>query len=287
VREFHAQWLNLDRLAGIARDGAPTGFNSSLVESIQLYLDEVFWSESSSVELLYSSPRLFVDATLSGLYTSPPPVAGWVGIEEPTLRAGLLTQPALLALLSHPDQSAPVKRGVFVRDAILCQPVDAPPPTVNNTPPDPDPLLTTRERFFVHTADVTCSKCHSVIDPLGFGFEAYDQMGRYRAQENGLPVDDSGALAELDETTLNGPFDGALELSARLATSDTVLNCLAEKWFMFALGRRASAGDHPSLEHAVEHARAEGGSLRELLVALTTSDAFLYRASHDLDGGAP
>lgn len=293
VREFHTQWLSLDRLASVARDDAPADLQiaavtPALVESLHRYLDDVFWSEGSSVETLYSAPHLFLDETLLRLYApSTPAMSGWARLELANERAGLLTQPALLTLLAHPDQSAPVKRGVFVRDAILCQPVAAPPPTVNNTPPDPDPNMTTRERFAVHTADASCSKCHRVIDPLGFGFEAYDQWGRYRTEENGLAVDDSGSLEELIETSMNGAFDGALELGARVAESDTALDCLGQKWFTFALGRSFASGDRPSLDQAVDQSRAQGGSVRELLVALTISDAFQWRAPHDLDGGAP
>lgn len=287
VREFHAQWLALDRLAGIARDGSPADLNAALLESVQLFLDEVFWSETSSVHDLYAAPQLFLNATLAPLYAGGVAVSDWTRLEVPNERAGLLLQPALLALLAHPDQSAPVKRGVFVRDAILCDPVAAPPPTVNNTPPDPDPAMTTRERFAVHTADVTCAKCHTLIDPLGFGFEAYDQLGRYRTVENGLSVDDSGALVDVDEVSLNGAFDSARELALRVAGSQTALECLGQQWFTFALGRSFSLGDRPSLEQAVDQARAAGGSLQELLVALTTTDAFQWRAPHDLDGAAP
>jgi len=286
VREFHAQWLGLDRLNGIARDGAPADMNSALLESVQRYLDDVFWSETSSVQDLYAAPQLFLNETLAPLYAGTAPVSGWTRLENPEQRAGLLLQPALLALLAHPDQSAPVKRGVFVRDAILCAPVAAPPPTVNNTPPDPDPSMTTRERFAVHTADVTCSKCHSLIDPMGFGFEAYDQLGRYRTTENGISVDATGAVVDLAEEALNGPFDGATQLALRVADSQTALDCLGQKWFTFALGRSFTVQDRPSLNQAVDQARAAGGSLQELLVALTTTDAFQWRAAHDLDGSA-
>jgi hypothetical protein len=286
VREFHTQWLGLDRLTAMARDGAPADLNVALLESVHLYLDDVFWSETSSVQDLYAAPQIFVNETLAPLYAGSTAVSGWTRLENQTERAGLLLQPALLTLLAHPDQSAPVKRGVFVRDAILCEPVAAPPPTVNNTPPDPDPSMTTRERFAVHTADVSCAKCHKLIDPMGFGFEAYDHLGRYRTVENGLPVDTSGAAVDLAEVSLNGPFDGAREIALRIARSETALECLGQQWFAFALGRSFSLGDRPSLEQAVDQARAADGSLQELLVALTTTDAFQWRAPHDLDGGA-
>lgn len=287
IREFHGQWLGLDRLASISRDGAVEGSNESLRESIDQFLDNIFWSETSSVNDLYSSSAIYVDERLASMYNLEPSASMWLAVSVPAERAGLLTQPALLSLLAHPDQSAPVKRGVFIRETILCQEVAAPPPTVNNTPPDPDPSLTTRERFAVHTEDAVCAECHSLIDPVGFAFEAYDQLGRYRTAENGIPIDESGALLGFPEATLNSPVSTGLELATRVSESDTALNCLAEKWLIFALGRGMSADDQPALSQAVEHAQRLGGSMQELLIALSLSDVFLKRAAHDLDGAAP
>jgi hypothetical protein len=250
-------------------------------------MDSIFWSDASSLTDLYSSSVIYIDERLASTYDQQPPDAKWLAVSVPEQRAGLLTQPALLSLLAHPDQSAPVKRGVFIRETILCQEVEPPPPTVSNVPPDPDPTLTTRQRFAVHTEDAVCAECHSLIDPLGFAFEAYDQLGRYRTEENGIAVDESGALLGFPEEALNTPVNTAVELAARVAESDTALSCLAEKWLTFALGRGVGADDQPALTQAIQHAQQFGGSMQELLVALALSDVFLKRAAHDLDGAAP
>ena len=135
----------------------------------------------------------------------------------PDPRFGLLTQPGLLALLSHSDQTAPVMRGAFVRERILCDAVPPPPPNVNAIAPDPDPNATTRERFRQHTEQAVCSSCHQLIDGIGFGFERYDQLGHYRSLENGLDVDESGDVVAMQEEGLNGPFAGAGELGSTFA----------------------------------------------------------------------
>lgn len=287
VREFHSQWLGLDRIASIARDNAVEGSNESLRQALDQFMDNIFWSDASSLTDLYSSSVIYIDERLASTYDQQPPDAKWLAVSVPEQRAGLLTQPALLSLLAHPDQSAPVKRGVFIRETILCQEVEPPPPTVSNVPPDPDPTLTTRQRFAVHTEDAVCAECHSLIDPLGFAFEAYDQLGRYRTEENGIAVDESGALLGFPEEALNAPVNTAVELTARVAESDTALSCLAEKWLTFALGRGVGEGDQPALTQAIQHAQQFGGSMQELLVALALSDVFLKRAAHDLDGAAP
>ncbi len=285
VSEFHDQWLGLPRIKAIARNGVDVGYQEAQLESIRRFLDATFWSESSSLRELYTSDQVFLNQQLGALYGANTSSEDWELVSQPGERFGLITQPALLSLLAHADQSAPVKRGVFVRETLLCQEVPAPPPNVNNNPPDPDPNLTTRERFAVHTADGVCAQCHSVIDPIGFGFEAYDHLGRLRSEENGIPVDTSGELSRFAEEQLNGPISGAEDLSNQIAASTTALSCLAENWLTFALGRSVGSGDEKDIDRAIERAQQADSSMKELIVALTTSEVFLTRAAHDLDGG--
>ncbi len=279
VREFHSQWLGLDRFETIARDGVDAATMDSWQRSLLAFLDDVFWAKGGGVEDLFTSRKVFVDENLAALYGVSTEASGdelaLVTLESE--RRGLLTQPALLALLAHPDQSSPIQRGVFVRERLLCAPVPAPPPSVNNTPPDPDPSLTTRERFAVHTEDADCAVCHRLIDPLGFGFEAFDELGRYRSHENGSAVDTSGDLVGAPDPALNGPFDGAGELSSRFARSQVVLECLTRNWYRFALGRKEEASDACHIQSAARESRVRGGSLEELLVAMTQSQSFRSR----------
>jgi hypothetical protein len=160
---------------------------------------------------------------------------------------------------------------------------------VDNNPPDPDPNLTTRERFAVHTESPVCANCHRLIDPLGFGLENYDHLGRFRAEENGLPVDASGEIVEVAEDEIEGPFSTPGEMADRIAQSDTVLSCLARKWFTFAMGRAHNEGDRCSIDDAVATAAVQDGNLQELLIALTASPAFRHRPRHesDVEGPAP
>jgi hypothetical protein len=182
-----------------------------------------------------------------------------------------------MAMLAHSDQSGPVQRGVFVRERILCIDVPPPPPNFNPIPPDPDPNLTTRERFKVHTASAACAGCHRLIDGTGFGFENYDQLGRYRSEENGQPVDASGEMLGTQEAGLDGDFTGVAQLSQRLAQSALVQKCLSTNWYRYAMGRVETEADNCSLGDVQQKFVASGGQLKELLVALTLTDAFRYR----------
>jgi hypothetical protein len=164
---------------------------------------------------------------------------------------------------------------VVIRRNVLCQGLPDPPANVNNTPPDPDPMATTRQRFALHTADATCAGCHNLIDGIGLGFEGYDGIGAFRTTENGQPVDATGNVTGTRD--LNGPFVGAVELAGKLARSEEVRECVARQWFRFALGRLEKEGDACSLGAAYSAFRGSEFSVKELLLALVSTDAFRYR----------
>ncbi|MEI9935664.1 MAG: DUF1588 domain-containing protein [Pseudomonadota bacterium] len=281
VRDFNQQWLQLDQLSGLARnppDGIADvkGIGADYRESLLEFLDQAFW-EQGDLHSLFLSPETFVNARLGSVLGLAAPASGFAPVSSAPGSVGLLSQPALMSMLAHSDQSGPVQRGVFVRQRILCLEVPPPPPNFNPIPPDPDPTLTTRARFAVHTAAPACAGCHKLIDGTGFGFENYDELGRYRNQENGLPVDASGEMLASGEAALDGPFVGVLELSNRLAVSPSVERCLATNWYRYAMGRVETEADGCSLREVEQKFSASGGQFKELLVAVTLSEAFRYR----------
>jgi hypothetical protein len=281
VRDFSEQWLDLSRLDGAVREGTDvdvTELNSSLRQSLTRFLDATYFGTESNFHRLFTDSSVWVDGTLAPIYGAEAPLdTELVPQTLPGPRFGLLTQPALLTLLSHSDQTAPVIRGVFVRERILCLPVLPPPPNVNAVPPDPDPNATTRERFRQHTEQQACSGCHQLIDGVGFGFERYDQLGRYRATENDLDVDESGEMLASNEPGLDGPFSGAGELTARIADSAIARDCLAANWYTYTFGRQVEPEDSCSVAQLKARFASSGGDLKELLVGLTQTDSFLYR----------
>src|SRR5690349_15125060 len=141
------------------------------------------------------------------------------------------------------------------------------------SPPPPDPSATTRERWEQHSADPTCSGCHSQIDPIGFTFEEFDAVGMYRTTENGKPVDPTGGAPALGLP--DGDLPGAAELARAVAESPIAVSCFAKQWLRFTLGRLETTTDVDSLA-SVEDALA-AGSIHEALVSLTATNAFTYR----------
>ena len=118
---------------------------------------------------------------------------------------------------------------------------------------------------------------------MGFGLEAFDQLGRFRAEENGLPIDATGNLLDAGDPQIEGAFDGALELTSRLAQSPQVEACVATQWFRYTMGRAEQDADVCSLEEVKAAFAGSGGNFRELLVALATSDAFRFRPMAEQD----
>ncbi len=280
VRDFSEQWLDLSRLNGAVREGADLDvnmLNASLRESLTTFLDSAYFGAQGGFQQLFKDPNVWVNAALAPLYGGSVPARGFEAQTLPDPRFGLLTQPALLTLLSHSDQTAPVIRGVFVRERFLCQTVAPPPPNVNAVPPDPDPNATTRERFRQHTEQPACAGCHKLIDGVGFGFERYDQLGRYRATENGLDVDESGEVLGTGEAELDGAFVGVGELAERIAHSPMARDCLAANWYTYTFGRQMQPDDACSVAQLKARFSSSKGDLKELLVGLTQTDSFLYR----------
>jgi len=162
---------------------------------------------------------------------------------------------------------------------MMCQPPPMPPMDVDITVPEVSSGATARQRFAAHlTAGSSCSSCHSMMDPLGLAFESFDAIGQYRTTENGAMIDLSGEVIGSRDADLNGKFTGVRELATKLAASDQVRDCLATQWFRFSSGRAEETPDVCSLTTLQDAFATSGGDLVELVVAMTQTDAFWYRA---------
>ena len=144
-------------------------------------------------------------------------------------------------------------------------------------PIEPEPVTgtTTRQRYEQHAIDPACSGCHRLIDPIGFGFEHYDPLGRFRTTDDGLPVDASGDV--VDSETAGGPFVGAVELAERLAESEEVADCAVRQWFRYAFGREETDEDGATLRSLREAFVAADLSLLELMRATALTRGFVHK----------
>ncbi len=281
IRQFFLEWLTETTLTTVSKDATTyPAYTSTLHSSMQnetlAFLDWVMWTSDHKLPTLLTSPVSFLNSELAAVYG----VTGVTGTAlqqvqlDPTQRAGVLTQLSMMTLLGKPDRSSPVLRGKFVRDQVLCQPIPPPPANLVITPPMVTPGVSTRQAFVMHEAVAACKGCHTLMDPIGFGFEGYDGIGQHRTVDQGQPVDTTGTLTGTD---VDGPFNNAIDLIKRLSGSRQVSDCFATEWFRYTFGRGESTDDACSLQSLKSTFSTSQLDIQELLVAVTQTDAFRYR----------
>jgi hypothetical protein len=278
VGTFAVQWLGVEKVLAADKNTALyPGFDQALrqaslaetralVEGVVLdggRFDDLFLADTTSAE-----------GTLAELYGSDE--RGALPAER---RAGLLTHASVLATYAHSDQTSPVRRGLFVRERLLCMDLGTPPANAGGVP-DVSADATTRERFEQHSSDVACNSCHQHIDPLGFGFERFDAVGRIRDTDAGKPVDSSGFITYLEGWTVDGgnhAFASLPELGALLAGSDRARGCFVAQTWRFVGGRLDTPEDAATLARLSARFEEADGDVRELLVDLTQTRGFVVR----------
>jgi hypothetical protein len=291
LRSFLAEWLELDGAAILpSLEETPKSgelfpdFDDTLRQSmrreVEMFMDHVMFEEAGSLAALFSSRRAYVNAPLAELYgvTGPTRESEWAWVDlDPTQRAGMLTRAGFLAVHATQTATSPIRRGVYMLTEVLCTKLQPPPANVNNTPVEPTEggADSVREATQKRTGSPACAGCHVEINELGFAFEHYDAVGRWQDEEaeTGSEIDASATLSNAGGG-FDGPVDGAVELSARLAQSPEVHRCITQKWFEVALRRSPVELDACSVQQ-IQAKTAASGSLRELLLAMAESDAFL------------
>ena len=218
--------------------------------------------------------------------------------EQP--RLGILMQPAWLVAHSTNFENDPVRRGRWIRERLLGQTVpDLPIGVVAQVPDDPHRAF--RDRLQV-TREAKCWKCHQWMDELGLPFEQFTHYGVFQKAElvvdaeatakhmdkNGKPLGKvftttklttTGEIAHTDDPQLDGPVKDAYELVRRLADSTRVRQVFVRHAFRYFMGRNESLADARTLQEAERAYVASGGSFKALVIALLTSDSFLYRSA--------
>lgn len=274
VQRFHLQWLGVAGLQTKTKESPGFASLAALMQEETARMAEwAVFDGNGDARRLFDGHTTFVNEALADHYGMTGITgAGFVKVDtDRTARIGVLTQGSVLSAWAKYDQTSPVLRGKLVRERFLCQSPKPPPGNVLAMIGSPD-AGTTRERFAAHAANVQCSGCHQLMDPIGFGLEKYDATGAYRTMENGVKVDAKGEVIAGGD--LDGLFDGALELSGRLAGSRDVKRCLALQWFRFAFGRTETAADACSLTAAQDAFEKSGWNTRELMIAITQTEAF-------------
>jgi hypothetical protein len=274
--DFHVQWGQLDAVPNLTKPApfTPT-LGRSLIEETVEFVDQTLRRGDGLLSTLLTSPVGYLNRELADYYgVTGPTGSSFVPVTFPAgQRAGLLTQGSFMGNFAHGSESSPVLRGKFLLTQLLCSPPEPPPDDIDATLPPPDPTKTSREQLVELTSTGTCAGCHAILNPLGFAFEHFDGMGRYRTMERGIPIDATAEVTDLGE--LDGVYANHEDFLAVLAGSAAVRSCLASKWFIYTHGRIPETDDTCSL--ATSSSKFEtSGDVRELILDMTETPAFLY-----------
>jgi hypothetical protein len=172
---------------------------------------------------------------------------------------------------SHPDSTSPIKRGKWILQELLCIATPQPPPNVGDLE-KVEQKGTLRQRLAVHIQNEPCKSCHALMDPLGFGLENYDAIGRWRDTDEGLPVDASGTVPGTGEA-----FRGVTEMTALLQKDPRFAQCLTRKLLTYAVGRGMGDADAPAVMDLAGRFVSGGHRFRDLVELVATSPLMTMR----------
>lgn len=279
---FARQWFRLDALEVAKRDATQfPEFGPELVEAMAAeasqLLHTAMWSEGASFLDVYTSRGGYSNAALAAVYGQG------AGDELAALdwgdsadRGGLLTTAAFLTASTRGNATSPIQRGKYVREVVLCETLPSPPANIPELEQQPGQSAADAEAQ--HTKDPACAGCHVKLDPLGFGLERYDSIGRLRSTySNGEPVKLEGLVDGMEP----GAFAGGVELGALVRESGWAGRCVLEQVLRWGLGRSDESADEETLGALDASFVASNESFRALLVDFTRSDAFRFRRPID------
>lgn len=278
VGNFAGQWLQTRAIDDVTVEAkAFPGFDEPLRKSMKKEA-ELFFGEflrgDHDMKGFLTADFTFMDARLATHYGVPAPTTPWQKTTmDTTKRRGLLGIASVLTTTSYPNRTSPVKRGRWVLEQLLCTPPPPPPPGVEGLEPEATPTGTVRERMEAHRKQPVCASCHTMMDPIGFGLEKFDGIGKWRTEELGFPIDSTGKLPISGQT-----FNGGAELAVALSEDTRVGRCIAQHLFTYALGRGPTVNDQIYLDEIAANTQTGGNRMKDLIVQITSSEPFRMRS---------
>ncbi len=279
LKGFLQEWLMVKGFSA-PETVHPAELSQALGEQLDRDLDAALSSEDGLSELLVGT-RTQVNSVLEEFYGLPSQSSGpddWREVElDAEQRVGVLTHPVLMARFAHGTSPSDILRGKFVRMSLLCGNIAPPPAGAQQAQAEIAPEgATPREQAQARLDHPTCGGCHHMMDPIGFGFSAFDGAGRYAPDG----VDVSGVINSPGEVT--GEFQGVRELGELLVAAPEVQSCLATQFVRYSLGKTESAEESCSMDQLSLSLSEESTRLIDMFAALAGAPAFAERASEEV-----
>ena len=261
MQRFMAEWMETNRVADVLKEPKVFDLTDAMRADMQretaALVEDVVFTRNGSLKDLLTADYTFVNASLAKHYG----IAGVTGTDF--VKAPMPHDPGILAhgsmMAGHGGivYSSPTLRGKLVRTRLLCENLPPPPDDVDTMIKAPENAKTTRQIFQAHVENPVCGPCHQTMDPIGFGFEQYDVVGRFRTQENGVPVDATG---EIVGSGLK--FNGLKELVDHLADNDAVRQCMVRFMAYSSYGAAGWADDGCTYDAISNEAKSQNWSIR-------------------------
>jgi mono/diheme cytochrome c family protein len=284
---FGTQWLGLDGLDNKTFDTAKfpqmtPDMRTAMYDEARLFFDSIV-RENRSVVGFVDSDYTFLNGTLAALYGLEKSVTGAqmrkVKLADAN-RGGILGMPGILATTSFPNRTSAVKRGVWVLEQVLGEQVPPPPPDVPALEKQDQKTvanMTLRQRTELHRTNAVCNNCHKILDPIGFGLENFDAIGRWRDRDDsGGPIDAAGELPG------GKHFSTPKELKVIIATrKEDLARNLTQKLLAYALCRQLEGYDEIVVDHLMEAVARDGYRMQTLISEIVTSYPFTNQRVRD------
>jgi len=282
VTNFASQWLHLRNLASITPDmrlfpDFDDNLRQAFREETELFFESILREDRSALDLL-SANFTYVNERLAKHYGIPHVYGSHfrrITLGEDSRRGGLLRQASILTVTSYATRTSPVIRGKWILENILGVP---PPPPLPDVPALKDNTvdgnLSVRRRLAEHRTNAVCAGCHNLMDPVGLSLEKFDAIGRWRAVEEGAPIDASGSLPDGSRFADVHGLEQAL-----LRRPEMFVGTLAEKLLTYATGRGVEYYDAPAIRAIVREAQAKDFRLSSLILGIVRSQPFQMRKS--------
>ncbi|MCH2205772.1 MAG: DUF1588 domain-containing protein [Lentisphaerales bacterium] len=281
---FFSQWLHLEKLADLSIDLKKfMDYDEGLYQSIRREPLELFYyllKNDLSINHLIDSDFVIIDQVLARHYDLPLRKGNGfqkVNLPKTSSRGGLLTTAAFLTMTSTGDRTSPILRGAMIMEKFLNDPPAPPPPNVPELTEASVKPLAIRKMIEMHQEKAQCASCHEKIDPIGFGLENFDAIGRWRNEEvitkkKSVPVKSAGRLPTGENFDDLKSFKESL-----LANKDKLARSILEGLYSYGLGRNLSFSDQTDIENMLTQWRSKDYRTRSLLHIFVQSKAFQHK----------
>ena len=280
TQHFASTWLRMDRLGKMPPSGGDYQFYKNLkvepmfMKQVTTFFDNVLAS-NGRIEDFIDSDHTYMNSTLAKWIYKKEGVRGdqlrKVKLNDPR-RGGIFTLPGVMTATANGVDTSPVIRGAWLLENVLGRPPNPPPPDVEPLPTDTREAKTIRQQLELHRKHEACNSCHVKIDPMGFAFENFDVVGRWRDnyKRSRTPIDTSTILSSGES------IGDIVEFKQMLKRHRIqIVQCLTSKMLTYAIGRRLETLDRGEVDRIVTALGGEEAHLRDMVHEIVNSSLFL------------